>query len=264
MENTESKIHENKGKILNSNAIKLIAIIAMTIDHIAWAVFPGYSTHPLAIVMHVIGRITCPIMCFCIAEGYHYTKNIKKYTFRLFLFALISHIPYMLQTILFRENGALSLIPFATGNGFMGHILNQTSVMWSLAIGLVMLRVNYSEKIKSWLKPIIIILLCLLAFPADWSCIASLFVLSIGTNRNNPKMQIFWCGFYAILYALVYFFAISKVYAIIQLGVILSIPVIALYNGKRGENPKINKFMKWFYYIYYPLHLFVIGLILLI
>ena len=45
----------------------MIAIIAMTIDHIA-----------------------CPIMCYFIAEGYHYTKNINKYTRRLFVFSLVS------------------------------------------------------------------------------------------------------------------------------------------------------------------------------
>ena len=64
-------------KVLNSNAIKLIAIIAMTIDHIAWAVFPAYSTDPWAIVMHIIGRLTKPIMWYCIAEGYHYTHDVK-------------------------------------------------------------------------------------------------------------------------------------------------------------------------------------------
>ena len=55
---------------LSSNAIKLIAIAAMTVDHIAWAVFPGYPKEFLPLLMHIIGRITCPIMCYCIAESY--------------------------------------------------------------------------------------------------------------------------------------------------------------------------------------------------
>lgn len=247
-------------RILNSNMIKMIAIIAMTVDHIAWAVFEGYSTHPAAIIMHVIGRLTCPIMCYCIAEGYHYTRDVKKYTNRLFLFALISHVPYMLQSMAFKQYGWLVLVPFTTGEGFWGHVLNQTSVMWSLAIGLVMLRVANSEKIKKQFKPLIVILLCLLAFPADWSCIASLFILSIGTNRGKPVKQILWCLFYDALYAMVYFFALSKVYGLIQLAVVLAIPVIALYNGERGKNAAVNKFMKWLYYIYYPLHLTIIWL----
>lgn len=239
----------------------MIAIIAMTVDHIAWAVFEGYSTHPAAIVMHIIGRLTCPIMCYCIAEGYHYTRDVKKYTKRLFLFALISHVPYMLQSMAFSEYGWLALVPFATGNGFWGHALNQTSVMWSLAIGLVMLRVANSQKINNHFKPLIVIGLCVLAFPADWSCIASLFILSIGTNRGKPVKQILWCLFYALIYAMVYFFALSKVYGLIQLGVVLAIPVIAMYNGQRGKNASVNRFMKWLYYIYYPLHLVIIWLI---
>lgn len=248
-------------RILNSNAIKLIAIIAMTIDHIAWAVFEGYSTHPVAIIMHIIGRVTCPIMCYCVAEGYNYTHDVKKYTNRLLLFALISHVPYMLQSMAFKQYGWLALVPFATGANFWEHVLNQTSVMWSLSIGLIMLRVANSAKIKEKFKPLLVILLCVLAFPADWSCISSLFILSIGCNRNKPVKQILWCTLYALMYAVVYFFALSKVYGLIQLGVVLAIPVIALYNGERGKYPTVNKFMKWLFYIYYPTHLIVIWLI---
>ena len=47
----------------------------------------------------------------------------------------------------------------------------------------------------------------------------------------------------------------------IQLCVVLAIPLLALYNGKRGKNPAVNKVMKWLFYIYYPLHLAVIGFI---
>lgn len=75
---------------LNSNQIKMIAILAMTIDHIAWLMFPGYQSDVVPIIMHIIGRITCPIMCYFIAEGYHYTKDISKYTRRLFAFAFLS------------------------------------------------------------------------------------------------------------------------------------------------------------------------------
>jgi len=82
-------------KILDSNIIKLIAIVAMTLDHITWLIYPGYPTEPLPIVLHIIGRLTCPIMCYFIAEGYHYTKNINKYTARLFAFAFISHFAYV-------------------------------------------------------------------------------------------------------------------------------------------------------------------------
>ena len=243
-----------KSKILNSNQLKLIAIIAMTVDHIAWAMFDGYPSALLPLVMHIIGRLTCPIMCYFIAEGYHYTRNINKYTFRLFAFAFISHFAYIFASNDFVD--FKSFIPF-----YYGNFLNQTSVMWSLAWGLVMLRIADSKRIKSIYKVLLVILICIITLPSDWSCIAALCIMAIGTNRGDFRKQMSWMIFYVALYSLVYFFAIDKAYGILQMGVVLSIPVIAMYNGKRGKNPKINKFMKWFFYIFYPAHLFVIGLI---
>lgn len=244
-----------KNKILDSNAIKIIAIIAMTVDHIAWGVFPGYPREVLPLIMHIIGRLTCPIMCYFIAEGYHYTRDINKYTLRLFLFAIVSHFPYI-----FASNDYVdvkSFIPF-----YYGNVLNQTSVMWSLAWGLVMLRVVMNEKIKNnFLKILLVILICLASFPSDWSCIASLCIMAFGANRGQFKVQMKWMIFYVAIYALVYYFALDKVYGAIQMAVILSIPVIYLYNGKRGKNPKINQFMKWFFYLYYPIHLLIIGIL---
>lgn len=243
-----------KRKILNANQLKLIAIIAMTVDHVAWAMFDGYPTALLPLVMHIIGRLTCPIMCYFIAEGYHYTRNINKYTLRLFIFALISHFAYIFASNDFVD--FRSFIPF-----YYGSFLNQTSVMWSLAWGLVMLRIADSKRIKLINKVLLVILICIITLPSDWSCIAALCIMAIGTNRGDFRKQMSWMIFYVALYSLVYFFAIDKVYGVLQMGVVLSIPVIAMYNGSRGKNQKFNKFMKWFFYIFYPAHLFVIGLI---
>lgn len=241
-------------KALDANQLKLIAILAMTVDHIAWLLFPGYSSGALPVVMHIIGRLTCPIMCYFIAEGYYHTRNINKYTFRLFLFAVISHFAYIFASNDFVD--ARSFIPF-----YFGGILNQTSVMWPLAWGLVMLRAANSQRLPRKAVPLVIILICLVTFPSDWSCIASLCVLAFGTNRGDLKKQSFWLVFYVALYAVVYFFAIDKVYGILQMGVVLAIPVIKMYNGQRGKSPRVNRFMKWLFYIYYPLHLLIIGLV---
>ncbi|MBE6576748.1 MAG: conjugal transfer protein TraX [Ruminococcaceae bacterium] len=242
-------------KVLNANAIKIIAIIAMTIDHIAWMLFPGYPTEPLPLALHIIGRITCPVMCYFIAEGYHYTKDINKYTFRLFVFAIISHFPYVFASADFVD--WRSFIPF-----YYGSVLNQTSVMWSLAWGLVMLRVVNSENIKNkTVKTLLIILICLVAFPSDWSCIASLCILAFGTNRGNFKTQMLWMVIYVAMYSTVYFFALDKVYGLMQMAVVLAIPILMLYNGRISSNRTVNKVMKWLFYIYYPLHLLIIALI---
>lgn len=54
---------------MDANTIKLIAVIAMTVDHVAWMVYPGYPKELVPILLHIIGRLTCPIMCYFIAEG---------------------------------------------------------------------------------------------------------------------------------------------------------------------------------------------------
>ena len=81
-------------KPLNSNALKYIAIIAMLIDHIAWAFVPFSSA--LGQIMHLIGRFTAPIMCYFISEGYFHTKDVKKYIFRIGIFAIISQLPFVI------------------------------------------------------------------------------------------------------------------------------------------------------------------------
>lgn len=252
MKMDQAKEFPQTKKGLNANMIKMIAIIAMTADHIAWMLFPGYPTDILAIVLHIIGRLTCPMMCYFIAEGYHYTKNINKYTRRLFVFAVISHFAYVFASADF--SGWRSFIPF-----YYGNFLNQTSVMWSLAWGLVMLRVVNSEKLTSKMKILLVILICIITFPSDWSCIASLCILAFGTNRGAFKTQMLWMVFYVALYSAVYFFAIDKIYGLIQMCVVLAIPVLMTYNGQRGKSRTWNRIMKWLFYIYYPLHLLVIG-----
>jgi len=237
-------LHMDKEKGLNSNQLKLIAIVAMTLDHLTWTLFPGYSTEWFVILLHIVGRLTAPIMWFFIAEGYHYTHDIKKYATRLFLLALISHFAYNFCF-------GISFIPFQTT------AFNQTGVVWSLAWGLVLLYIHDRTAWKLWQKILITIIICLITFPSDWSCIATLAILAIGTNRGNFKRQMIFMMFYTVMYAVIYFIFIDKIYAIIQLGTCLTIPLLQLYNGKRGTMKGIGKF----FYIYYPLHLFICGII---
>ena len=73
-----------------------------------------------------------------------------------------------------------------------------------------MLRAANSQRLPRKAVPLIIILICLVTFPSDWSCIASLCVLAFGTNRGDLKKQSFWLVFYVALYAVVYFFEIGR------------------------------------------------------
>lgn len=238
---------------LTSNALKIIAILSMTIDHVAWALFPNFSTHPVAIVMHVLGRIACPIFCFFMVQGYIHTKNFKKYLFRLFAFTLLSHTPYVLTS--FNYVDKFSLIPC------FYDIFNQTSVLWGFTCGLLLIRVNDSN-LKIYCKVILSIVICILSFPADWSCVAPLTILFMWEYKCNFKKQMLSMLLMSATYIIVYFFVIDKIYALIQVGTVLSIPFIYFYNGERGKYIKFNQFMKWFFYIYYPLHMLIIYLFL--
>ena len=58
-----------KKAALNSNQLKLIAIAAMTLDHLVWTICPGYSRVWWVLLAHIIGRLTAPIMWYFVAEG---------------------------------------------------------------------------------------------------------------------------------------------------------------------------------------------------
>lgn len=230
---------------LNANHLKLIAIIAMTIDHVADLFYPGFPAEPVAIGLHLIGRLTAPIMWFFVCEGYHYTRNVKRYILRLFILAVISHFAYCFAF-------GIDPIPFSTG------IFNQTSVIYPLFIAVLVLWMQDTElKMNKWLKNAIIFLLIWSAFPANWSCIAVLAIIAMYRRRGDLKGQMLAMLPYVAMYGVVSYFFVSKVYAFVLIGVLLVYPVLKLYNGEKGK----ANWMKWFFYIYYPAHLVIIGII---
>ena len=133
-------------------------------------------------------------------------------------------------------------------------------IIWALLGGLLMLRVNDLDR-SALQKTVLILLLCLVTLPADWSCIAPLCILSIGANRENPGAQLRWCLFYVCLYVAVYCFSLNVRYGLLQLCVFLSVPLLRLYDGTRGKSAALDRVMKPLFYAYYPLHLFILGLL---
>ncbi len=226
---------------MTANQLKLIAIVAMTVDHLAWTFFDGYATEWYVVLFHIVGRLTAPIMWYFVAEGYHHTRSVRKYAARLFALAIVSHFAYV---FCFDINVGTSL-------------LNQTSVAWSLAWGLVLLAVNDSKALKDYQKILITLSVCVITLPSDWSCIAALAILFIGANRGNFRAQAFWMAVLSVGYAAVYFFCIDRVYGIIQLFTCLSLPLLARYNGTRGKARWLGKF----FYFYYPAHMVFCGVI---
>lgn len=231
-------------KGLNGNQLKFIAIVAMTIDNLTWTLFPGFSHQWFVLLFHCIGRITAPIMWFFIAEGFHYTRNVGKYAKRLLYLAVISHFVYNFCF-------GISYIPFKNS------IFNQTSVAWALFWGLVLLYVNQNPKIKDWQKILLIGFACVVSFPSDWSCIATVAILFIGSYRSDFKKQMLWMMVWSVVYGIVYFIFIDEIYGIIQLFTCLSVPLLKLYNGERGKWKPMSKL----FYFYYPAHLALCGII---
>lgn len=232
-------------KTFNTTQLKLIAIIAMTIDHIAWLLYPGFSKEPLAIVMHIIGRLTAPIMWYFIAEGCYYSKDIKKYFLRLLSFAIISHFAYCFAFA----------IPLDIR---VGGIFNRTSVMLPLAMSVLLISIYRDENVKPLIKNLYLIILCIITFVADWSTIAMMMPFFLYFHRGDKKKQatdyIKWIS----AYALVYILSINVIYGFLQYATLLSLPLLFRYDGTKGSDSKISK---WFFYWYYPVHLIVIGVL---
>lgn len=234
-----------------TNFLKIIAIIAMTLDHIAMA----FMTQNIVIyhLLRVAGRLTIAIMCYMVVEGYNHTKNIKKYLLRMFLFSIVAHIPYV-----FFHTGKISL--------FFGENRFQTSVMWPLFLGLVSLYVWNSEKLKKLYKVILVVLLCVVSLPGDWSFFAVLMIWGFGIYHGNRKKQMIFYGSISLFIALVsaVMWGLSETSQwyreIFQFGLFCAIPILLKYNGEPGN----CKHTKWIFYIYYPLHMIILGMILYI
>lgn len=91
-------------KIKHNELLKVIAIIAMVIDHIGFMFFPEH------IEFRILGRIAFPIFAFQLAKGYLHTSNKNQYLSRLWVFALLSQIPYTLYFETFNLNILFTLI----------------------------------------------------------------------------------------------------------------------------------------------------------
>ncbi|MFM9329058.1 TraX family protein [Paenibacillus mesotrionivorans] len=221
---------------LSSNAFKVIAIITMFADHLSvWLVPRGTG---LDLVLHTFGRLAAPIMCYLIAEGCVHTSNVRKYITRLFGFAVISHFPFVL---------------------FFGLKWWQaTSVIWGLLLGLIALAVCLRTNHSLLRKLTTVIVCCLLAWTADWNYIAVLWIVFFGILRDRFRLQMICYSVIGVtLYILPGILNMGQG-AIFRFGILLAIPLFALYNGQRGKKSNV---IKWGFYIFYPAHLLILYII---
>jgi len=227
-------------KLINRNVLKYIAIAAMLSDHIATLFMAEYP--PAYFVMRLIGRLTCAIMCFFIAEGFHYTHSRYQYGLRLGIFAVISQFAYT-----FFENRTL----------FTDKLFTDWNVIFTFFIGFLVL-VAYERIINKPVKWIIIGLLCAVSFIGDWMLIAPLWILCFYVLRDDRKKKFTaFCVLAALEVAACIPF-IMRGDEIWQVGVFLVPLFLLLYNGEKGSGNPIHK---WAFYWFYPLHLVVLGII---
>jgi len=243
-----NKQYHNQG-ILSTFWLKIIAIISMTIDHAGVCLgtsyingtyyLSGFMSYDTYNYLRIIGRIAFPIFCYLIVEGFFYTKNVFNYITRLFLFGFISQVPFSLMS-----------------KGIVMDFSN-TNVYFTLCIGLITITcLNYCKKYYKnhtisfpiFLLINTVIVICSTSFAdtlgTDYAgygiCIIIIFYLLRG------KYIFILLG---ILFTTLIFSSKMELYCLIAL-----VP-ITLHNHKKGPS------LKYFFYLYYPLHMLVLYFI---
>ena len=227
-------------KNLTSFQLKLIAIIAMTINHIGY-IFSNEFNNPIWEFSYLfIGYLTFPIMAFFLIEGFYLTKNYYKYLSRIISFWIISIIPFALTL----DNGKFNLF---------------NNIFFVLSLGLIM--IPLLEKHKD------VVLKFLIAFAftfltailnSDWGLFGIPTIFAFYINKNhliNYKVKSYF-QIVVLLIILLVFGDIPKMLA--TTGLLMVNPVLERYNYKKGFS---NNFVKYGFYLYYPLHLILLFII---
>lgn len=216
-------------KRFGRNFLKIVALITMLCDHIAVVLVSAKNDPQLYNILRMIGRISFPIFCFMITEGFRYTSDRKKYFLRLLLFAVISEIPFDL----------------AVSGSFLD--IKQQNVIWTLLIGFLVLTEIEKYKDKIYLQIICITAGSVIAFLMKVDYIFyGILIISVFYLCREEHYKMF-----IILMFLLMFQGEAESFGI------LSIPFIMAYDSDKKE----KKLPKYFFYVFYPLHLMVLYLI---
>lgn len=219
---------------MSANSLKLVALIAMTIDHI------GYFIFPECLWMRIVGRVSFPVFAYMIAEGCRYTSCRSKYLLKMAL------IGVCMQIVMFIATQSLYQSVF---------------ISFTLAIIFIYLIDNalIRKQVRAWmcvvLYGVLVMFLCIglphmlceTDYHIDYGMVGVLIpvVCYYAKSRRNRL----------VVYA-VSLIVLSLTYGDIQWFCLLSVLLMLAYNGKRGKCRLKNLF-----YIYYPIHLGVIFII---
>lgn len=236
-----------------SMSLHIMGMLFMLCDHLWGTIVPGNDW------LTCIGRLTFPIFAFLIVEGYFHTKNLKKYVGRLFIFAILSEIPFNLVM------GSSIIYPF------------HQNVLWTflIAIGLIYLNEKAKATGKMWLRILVGITTVFLGTilglitMVDFYHAGVLTVLVFYFFRERNIVSFvgqFICLAYInieILSGFAYEWNIfGQTFYFTRQGLaLLALIPIWLYRGKQGPH---NKALQYFYYAFYPVHLLILGLLMML
>ncbi len=213
---------------LSGSVLKTLAVISMLIDHVASAflrqtpiiLFTVRSDSvTLFGIMRSIGRLAFPLFSFLLVEGFLHTHSRPKYGLNLFLFALISEIPWDLEHTGMFVNHQSQNVFFTLFFGYLGLCILE----------------RYQSDWKKMLLLLSILLLITRYFFADYSVRGFAFILLLYVLREQKVIQ-----------------AVIGASFFIDLSVLAFIP-INLYNGKRGFIH--GNVLKYLFYTIYPAHM---------
>lgn len=220
---------------MSGYSLKLIAMITMLIDHITAVLIP-YSSG-FYMIGRSIGRLSFPIYCFLIVEGFKHTRDVKKYLARLLIFAFVSEIPFDLAFY----------SPVRSAFDYFQH----QNIFFTLFIGLLVISVidylnRYFTK-NYYLNCILILLLgCLLAhlLKTDYSYVGVLMIWAFYQFKDNKQVLI------------VVLILLNMLLGFPQILGVFSLVFIEQYNGKKGK--QANRYL---FYGFYPIHLMILFII---
>ena len=211
--------------MIDRSVLKWIAVLTMVIDHVGAILFPDQ------IWMRVIGMVAFPVYAYCLAEGFRYTSDYRRYLGRLALFAILSEIPFDL---------AFYGVPFSFAH---------QNVFFTLTLGLILLWVLERCREQLLLCAGAFAVLCFLAqaLHMDYGAggLLMVFAFYLAQQGTSP-----WIGWGIFVFINLFGYAGG-----VQWAAILALLPIGLYSGKAGK-----KKQRFFYWIY-PLHLLLLWVI---
>lgn len=211
------------GHGLSGFDLKCIAVFSMLTDHI------GAYLYSTGVWMRYVGRLAFPIFGFLIVEGFLHTRDVKKYMGRLLVFALISEVPYDLA----RYNTLF----YADGQNVFFTLFCALVCIWAL---------------HTWQgKP--------LAAAAVLAAVCGAMHYLVKSDYGIGGIVMILCFYIFRMQRVEQFLSVAAInicyYGKIQRAGALALVPIWFYNGKKGPS------VKYFFYAFYPVHLFLLYLI---